>query len=74
MPSFTYKEVIKRVKKCGFIFLRDGKGSHEFWVNAETGKKFMIPKHLGKDLSMGTLNSIIKKMGFKNIQDFQNFK
>ncbi len=74
MPNFTYREIIKKARKCGFVFLREGKGSHEFWINNKTGQKFMIPKHYGKIISTGTLNSIIKKMGFENIKKFQNFK
>lgn len=73
MPHFTYKDVIKRLKKVGFEFYRQGKGSHELWVQPSTGKKVLLPKHQ-HGLSTGTALDIAKKAGFKNLTDFERFK
>ncbi len=73
MPSFSYKNVIKKLKKLGFTFHRQGKGSHEFWINKENGKIVMLAKHQ-KDFPIGLIVNIAKQLGFKNIKEFENFK
>ncbi len=71
MPSFSYRDVIKKLKKLDFEFLREAPGSHEIWGNLKTGKKFPVPKH-NKDLKLGTVKNIAKLAGCKNIHEFQN--
>ena len=73
MPSFSYKTIIKKLKKMGFIFLRQGKGSHEFWKNPKTGQIVMLAKH-NKDMATGTVKDLAKDLGFKNLKEFENFK
>ena len=73
MPSFSYKDLVKKLKKLGFIFLRQGKGSHEFWQNPATKQVVMLAKH-NKDVATGTVNDLAKDLGFKNLKDFENFK
>ena len=72
MPSFSYKDVIKRLKKAGMVFWRQGKGSHELWKNPNTKKIFPVPKH-PHNLKLGTVANIAKQAGFKNITEFQDF-
>lgn len=72
MPSFSYTTVIKGLKKMGFVFKRQGKGSHEFWINPQTKQTILIAKH-NKNIPNGTLSSIVKYLGFKNLRDFQDF-
>lgn len=71
MP-LSYRGVIKRLKKKGFVFFRQGKGSHEFWKNEETGQVLLLAKHT-KDFPSGTLTKIVKEIGFKSLKDFQDF-
>ena len=72
MPQFNYKQLTKKLKKKGFYFLRQGKGAHEVWKN-DAGQRVIISNHGSQELAIGTVNDIIKKAGFKNITDFQNF-
>lgn len=51
MPKLTelsYQEVTSRLKKFGFRFYRQGKGSHELWVRDTDGKVVPVPHHKGK--------------------------
>lgn len=72
MPSFSYKEVIKRLKKRGFYLYRQGKGFHELWISDLSDEYIPIPHH-SRNLTTGTVLSIAKKVGFKNLKDFENF-
>jgi len=51
LPVLNYTQLIKKVKKAGFVFERQGKGSHEFWVNYETKRIVMVPRHPAKNHS-----------------------
>ncbi len=44
-PALTYLQVVKKIKKCGFVFYRQGKGSHELWARESDKKVIVIPKH-----------------------------
>jgi len=69
LPSMTASDVIKRLKKTGFVFDRYAKGSHEIWYNPETKRRVTIPNHPGADIPKGTLNAIIREAGY-SIEDF----
>lgn len=69
LPSMTASEVIKKMKKAGFVFDRCAKGSHEIWYNPETKRRVTIPNHPGADIPKGTLSAIIKEAGY-SIEDF----
>jgi len=62
-PSLTAKEVIKKLRKAGFIFDRQAKGSHEIWRNPTTKRRTTIPNHPGIAIPKGTLRAIIKEAG-----------
>ena len=36
LPTLTYREVIARLRRAGFVFDRQAKGSHEIWYNPDT--------------------------------------
>lgn len=56
-------EVVRRIKKETNCYkMRDG-ANHEIWINPETGKKFTIPRHYGKELPTKTAKSILKDAG-----------
>ncbi len=62
MPSlkaFTPDQIIKLLKKNGFVFIRQ-KGSHKIFVNEEQNLQIVVPYHK-KDLPKGTCYSILKQ-------------
>ena len=60
--GFRYREIIKRLKRFGFVFDRQAAGSHEVWFNAATNRYTTIPNHPG-DMPDGTLRAILKQAG-----------
>ena len=66
LPSLTARDVIK---KAGFLFDRQAKGSHEIWYNPTTKRRTTVPNHPGVDIPKGTLKSIIKEAGL-TVEDF----
>lgn len=68
LPSLKGKEVIKALKKIGFIERRIT-GSHSILKNPATGKIVPVPLHGSKDVKRGTLFGIIKQAGLK-IEEF----
>lgn len=57
----TYREVIKKARKAGFIFRRNTGSTHEIWWNEEKRKTCVIPHH--HEIKAGTVKSILKQMG-----------
>ena len=41
----TWHEVIRKLKKAGFVEKRTGKGSHRLFVHPETGKEIWVTVH-----------------------------
>lgn len=60
MPGLKGKEVIKALKKVGFVERRTT-GSHCILKNSSTGKIVVVPLHGSKDIKRGTLFGIIKQ-------------
>jgi len=69
LPSITARDAIKKLKKAGFVFDRQAKGSHEIWYNPITKRRTTIPNHPGVDIPKGTLKAIIKEAGL-TVEDF----
>ncbi len=69
LPSMTASDVIKKLKKGGFVFDRYAKGSHEIWYNPVTKRRVTIPNHAAMDIPKGTLRAIIKQAGY-SVEDF----
>jgi len=69
LPSMTAADVIRKLKKCGFIFDRYAKGSHEIWYNADTKRRVTVPQSSGADIPKGTLRAIIKESGY-SVEEF----
>ncbi|VUT26992.1 MAG: YcfA-like protein [Candidatus Methanolliviera sp. GoM_oil] len=63
LPSLTARDVIKKLRKAGFVFDRQAKGSHEIWYNPITKRRTTIPNHPGVNIPKGTLKAIIKEAG-----------
>ena len=60
LGGFTYRQIVKRLKKFGFMFFRQAAGSHEIWFNPETNRYITIPNHPG-DVPEGTLRAILNQ-------------
>lgn len=58
-------ELIKLLKRNGFQFDRQAKGSHEIWINNDTGRTAVVPNHGSKEIPFGTINKILKQAGLK---------
>jgi len=61
LPSLASEEVIKALKKRGFVLDRV-KGSHHIYYNSETKRRVVVPLHK-RDLPKGTLLEILKQAG-----------
>jgi predicted RNA binding protein YcfA (HicA-like mRNA interferase family) len=58
LSGFKYRQIIKKLKKLGFVFARQAAGSHEIWFNPNSGRITTIPNHPG-NMPEGTLKSIL---------------
>ncbi|MFB3766016.1 MAG: type II toxin-antitoxin system HicA family toxin [Methanotrichaceae archaeon] len=63
LPAMASSDVIWGLKKAGFVFDRQGKGSHEIWYNPATKRRTTVPNHPGVDIPKGTLRAILKEAG-----------
>ncbi len=64
LPVLKPSDVIRKLRKAGFVFDRHAKGSHEIWYNPDSRRRTVIPNHPGKDIPKGTLRAIIQQTGF----------
>lgn len=69
LPGLKPIEVIRKLKKAGFVFDWQAKGSHEIWYNPATKKRVVVPNHPGKDIPRKTLISIVSQSGL-SIDEF----
>lgn len=68
LPELTYRDVISRLRRAGFMFDRQAKGSHEIWYNPVTRRRTTVPNHPGA-IARGTLRAIIREAGL-SVDDF----
>ena len=68
LPALKGKEIIKALKKCGFVERRTT-GSHSILKNKTNRRIVTIPVHGAKDIKRGTLFNIIKQAGLK-VEEF----
>ena len=58
----TWAEVIRKLKRAGFLEIRAGKGSHMLFRHRETGQEVWVAVHTTKDA--GRLgNKILREAG-----------
>ncbi|MBU4332359.1 type II toxin-antitoxin system HicA family toxin [Patescibacteria group bacterium] len=69
-PALTYFQVLKKIKKRGFIFHRQARGSHELWIREFDKKVIVIAKHPGRTIKRKTLKNIIKATGL-SVEEFR---
>ncbi len=60
LAGFRYREIVKRLKSCGFAFDRHAAGSHEIWYNESKNLYTTLPNHAG-DIPEGTLRAVLKQ-------------
>ena len=61
LACFSADEVIRKLRRVGFVFDRQAKGSHEIWWNPNTRARTTVPHHPG-DLPEGTLRAILRQV------------
>ncbi|HXF03917.1 MAG TPA: type II toxin-antitoxin system HicA family toxin [Blastocatellia bacterium] len=62
-------EIVRRLRKLGFRFYRQGKGSHELWVRDKDGRVIPVPRYKGKKVRKGTVRAIIRETGV-SVEEF----
>ncbi|MFA6404226.1 MAG: type II toxin-antitoxin system HicA family toxin [Salinivirgaceae bacterium] len=62
-PSLTPKEIVKILKRKGFMLDRS-RVSHQVWLHPESRKRAIVPMH-NKDIPVGTLKSFLKQAGIE---------
>ena len=62
LAGFKADDVVRKLRRAGFVFDRQRKGSHQIWWNPETKRRTTIARHSG-DLPEGTVAAIIKQAG-----------
>ena len=58
----TWGELIRRLKKAGFVEQRTGKGSHRIFVHPD-GRVITVAVHTKKDVGKGLEARILKDAG-----------
>jgi len=71
LPSFTPRDVIKKLKKLGFIEHHQV-GSHLTLKHPQTERRAVVPMHL-RDIKKGTLLSLLREAGIEK-DEFVNSK
>jgi len=69
LPALDYRHLVKKLRKLGFVYERQAKGSHELWLNLQTHQRTLVPHHAGKTLKRKTLKSIINDTGL-SVEEF----
>ena len=62
LAGFRYRQVTRRLRRLGFEFDRQARGSHEIWWNPVTRRRTTVPNHPG-DLPERTLAAILQHAG-----------
>ncbi len=68
LPALTGKEVIRALRKVGFVESRQ-RGSHVMLVHPDRGAKTVVPIHAGKTIKRPLLRAIIADAGISR-QEF----
>jgi predicted RNA binding protein YcfA (HicA-like mRNA interferase family) len=64
LAGLSASEVIRKLRRAGFVFDRVAKGSHEIWLHPETRARVVVPHHPG-DVPEGTVRAIIRQAGLE---------
>ncbi|MDE2842047.1 MAG: type II toxin-antitoxin system HicA family toxin [Chloroflexota bacterium] len=67
----TYGELRLKLENLGCRFQRQGRGSHEIWLNPANGQQSPVPRHGNLDLATGTLHQIRRNLGISRSDVYQ---
>lgn len=59
----TYRVLRRKLEGLGCVLYRQGRGSHEVWLNPANGRRTSVPRHGNQDLRTGTLHEIRRDLG-----------
>lgn len=62
-PAVTAKQLVRVIKKIGFVYYRSGKGSHEFYIRESDHRIVMVSRHAGEIIRRKTLSNILEAAG-----------
>ena len=71
LAGFTAEDVLRKLRRAGFAFDRQARGSHEVWWSPRTRARTTVPRHPGT-LSEGTVRAIVKQAGL-TVEEFLKF-
>ncbi len=60
LAGFNADDVIRKLRRAGFVFDRQAKGSHEIWWNPKTRARTTVPHHPA-NLPEGTVRAILRQ-------------
>jgi predicted RNA binding protein YcfA (HicA-like mRNA interferase family) len=61
LAGFKYKDVARKLRRMGFGFDRQARGSHEIWRHVD-GRKTTLVRH-PRPIAEGTLRAILREAG-----------
>lgn len=67
LAGLTYRQVARKLRRLGFAFDRQARGSHEIWWDPVTRRRTTIPNHPG-DLPEGTVSAILRQAGVSTVE------
>jgi predicted RNA binding protein YcfA (HicA-like mRNA interferase family) len=62
LAGLSSTEVIRKLRRAGFMFDRQAKGSHEIWLHPNSRRRVTVPRHAGA-LPEGTVRAIVSQSG-----------
>ena len=58
----TYRQLTRKLRELGCRYDRQGKGSHEIWINTRNRAWTSIPFWGSEDLKPGTISAILRDL------------
>lgn len=62
LAGFTASDVLHKLRRAGFVFDRQAKGSHEIWRHPASRLYVVVPNHPGA-IPEGTVRAIVRQSG-----------
>ena len=72
LAGFSADDIVRRLRRAGFAFDRQRRGSHQIWRNPTTRARTTVPRHPG-DLPGRTVAAIIRDAGL-SVDDFLSLR
>jgi predicted RNA binding protein YcfA (HicA-like mRNA interferase family) len=60
MPDGFYNDVVRELRRLGYEYAGNAKGSHEKWEHGSSGRRLIVPRNMK---SRHTANAILKASG-----------